>query len=275
MKKILIIEDDLILLNLLKGKIIKTGYNVISVEKGSLALKTIEEEKPDLILLDLFLPDMNGLAILEEIRNDAPINSIPVIIISNSGEQFELSKAQKLGIADYLIKTEFDPQEVMDKVNNFFSQNFPQGQNAEKEETQNASYENQAIDYSTNSKIKVMIVEDDKFLRELISQKIVKEGMDIVLATSAEEAEVAVKKEKPTIILLDIILPGQNGLDFLKMIKSVPALSDIPVIILSNLGEEKERETAKNLGVKRFLVKAMYTPNEIMKEIKKVLEESH
>ncbi len=275
MKKILIVEDDLILLNLLKDKLIKAGFNVVTVEKGSLVLHTIEEERPDLVLLDLVLPDMNGLDILEEIRNNVLLVSVPVMIVSNSGEHFEIDKAQKLGVSGYLIKTEFDPQEVVDKVNNFFNQVPAQKQDAAEEKVKSDfPKENLASDIRIN-KVKVMIVEDDKFLRELISQKIIKEGMDVALAASAEEAEEKIKKEKPTIILLDIILPGKSGFDFLKMTKSVPSLSDIPVIILSNLGEEKERETAINLGAKRFLIKAMHTPNEIMGEIKHVLEESY
>lgn len=274
MKKILIVEDDLVLLNLLKNKLVKTGFEAVSVEKGSLVLKTVEEERPDLVLLDLVLPDADGLSILEEMRNNVLTSSIPVIIVSNSGEQFELSRAQSLGISAYLIKTEFDPQEVVDKINSFFNQNFPLDKNAEKEEVKTVFEESRPANYSAN-KIKVMIVEDDKFLRELLSQKIIKDGMDAVSASSAEEADAAVKKEKPALILLDIVLPGQSGFDFLKMIKSIPLLSDIPVIILSNLGEEKDFETAKNLGAKSFLVKAMHTPEEIVREIKKVLEESY
>lgn len=274
-KNILIIEDDLILLNLLKQKLKIAGYNVFEERNGLSGIYAVEKLNPDLVLLDLILPEADGITVLKNIRENPAIKDTPVIIISNSGQPVEIEEVKKLGISDYLIKTEFDPQELVDKVNNFFGQKFSLDEKTEKEKIKNISYENQTIDYSTNNKIKIMIIEDDKFLRELISQKIVKEGMNVLNAITAEEALDILKKERPQIILLDLILPGISGFDFLKMIKSIPPLSDIPVIILSNLGEEKDRETAKNLGAKSFLVKAMHTPNEIVIEIKKVLNESY
>ncbi|PIZ89422.1 MAG: response regulator, partial [Candidatus Nealsonbacteria bacterium CG_4_10_14_0_2_um_filter_37_10] len=83
---------------------------------GEEGLKTMKEIKPDLILLDIIMPKMGGLEVMEEMAKDEGIKDIPVIVISNSGQPVELDRAQKLGAKDWLIKTEFDPQEVVDKV---------------------------------------------------------------------------------------------------------------------------------------------------------------
>ena len=82
---------------------------------------------------------------------------------------------------------------------------------------------------------KVLVIEDDKFLRELISQKLLKEGYDIAEAVDGEKGIEAVKKEKPALILLDLILPGIDGFEVLARIKADPGTSEIPIIILSNL----------------------------------------
>jgi len=115
-KKVLIIEDEEILLDLLQKKLIKEGYKVSTSRNGEEGLKTMKETKPDLILLDIVMPKMGGFEVMEEMRKDRELNKIPVIIISNSGQPVELDKAKKLGAKDWLIKAEFDPQEVIDKV---------------------------------------------------------------------------------------------------------------------------------------------------------------
>jgi len=115
-KKILIIEDEEILLNLLKSKLSEIGYEVFTAADGLTGLEAIKEIVPDLILLDLIMPKMGGFALLEKRQEDESIQGIPVIIISNSGQPVELEKAKKLGVNDWLIKTEFDPAEVIEKV---------------------------------------------------------------------------------------------------------------------------------------------------------------
>src|SRR3989344_1760936 len=114
---------------------------------------------------------------------------------------------------------------------------------------------------------KILIIEDDKFLRELISKKLVNEGFAIALAVDGEEALKKVKEEKPDLILLDLILPGVDGFEVLAKIKSDPSVLSIPVIILSNLGQEEEIEKGLKLGAVSYLVKAYFTPAEIIEKI--------
>jgi CheY-like chemotaxis protein len=115
-KKILIIEDEEIMLNLLQKKLTKEDYEVSVARDGDEGIRVMKEVKPDLILLDIIMPKMGGFEVMEEMNKDEELKKIPVIIISNSGQPVELDRAQKLGAKDWLIKTEFDPQEVIDKV---------------------------------------------------------------------------------------------------------------------------------------------------------------
>ncbi len=117
-KKILIVEDEEIILNLLQKKLSQEGYEVSVARDGDAGLKMMKQIKPDLILLDIVMPKMGGFEVMEEMGKEPELKKIPIIIVSNSGQPVELDKAKELGAKDWLIKTEFDPQEVVDKVVN-------------------------------------------------------------------------------------------------------------------------------------------------------------
>jgi len=115
-KKLIITEDEEILLNLLDKKLSQMGYDVSIAKDGVEGMEKIEKEIPDLILLDIVMPKMGGFEVMKELQKKNKFSNIPIIIISNSGQPVELDLAQKLGARDWLIKTDFDPQEVIDKV---------------------------------------------------------------------------------------------------------------------------------------------------------------
>lgn len=115
-KKILIVEDEEIMYSLLQKKLSQEGYEVSVAKDGEEGLTKMKEEKPDLILLDIIMPRKSGFEVMEEMKKDRDLRDIPVIVISNSGQPVELDKAKELGAKDWLIKTEFDPQEVIQKV---------------------------------------------------------------------------------------------------------------------------------------------------------------
>lgn len=118
---------------------------------------------------------------------------------------------------------------------------------------------------------KILIVEDDKFLRELLARKLQEEKLDIVQAIDGEEGIKKAEEELPDLLLLDLILPGINGFEVLKKLKENPKTSNIPVIVLSNLGQKEDVERALSLGAKDYLIKANFTLDEIFDKIKKYL----
>lgn len=119
---------------------------------------------------------------------------------------------------------------------------------------------------------KILIIEDDKFLRELIAQKLLKEGYDVIWAIDGEEGVKKAIEEKPDLVLLDLILPGIDGFEVLAKIKEDSVISEAPVIILSNLGQKDDVERGINLGASDYLIKAHFTPAEIIGKIKSVLK---
>jgi len=116
MKKILLIEDDKFLRELMVKKLLTMDYDVTSAVDGESGLSMIKEVKPDVVLLDLILPGINGFEVLEKAKQDPEIADIPVIILSNLGQKEDIERGQKLGAADFMIKAHFTPQEVVNKI---------------------------------------------------------------------------------------------------------------------------------------------------------------
>lgn len=117
----------------------------------------------------------------------------------------------------------------------------------------------------------ILIIEDDKFLRELISRKLIGEGFKIDEAIDGEEGLKKIKESKPDLVLLDLILPGLDGFEVLERIKDDSSTASVPVLILSNLGQKDEIERGLSLGAVDFLVKAHFTPEEIVAKMKEIL----
>lgn len=118
---------------------------------------------------------------------------------------------------------------------------------------------------------KIILVEDDPFLRSLMMIKLQKEGFNVTEAFDGEDGLKKVGELKPSLVLLDLILPGINGFDVLQKLKSDNATSYIPVIILSNLGSRTDVEKGLKLGAYDFMIKAHFTPEEIVEKVKNAL----
>ncbi len=118
MKNILFIEDDEFLRGVINKKLSAEGFNMISAIDGEEGIKKVKEEKLDLVLLDLILPNIDGFTVLEKMKEDAKTSKIPVLILSNLGQKENIEKGIKLGATDYLVKAQFTPEEIVEKVKN-------------------------------------------------------------------------------------------------------------------------------------------------------------
>lgn len=119
MKKILIIEDDIFLNKVLRLKLVQENFEVIQVYDGQEGFKKIGETKPDLILLDLILPKVSGFEILEKIKHDPETKNIPVIILSNLGQEDDVKRGKSLGADDYLVKANWSLEDVVKKMKKY------------------------------------------------------------------------------------------------------------------------------------------------------------
>lgn len=253
-KKILIIEDEKSLIDTLSKKLKNEGYEVFVAYDGKEGLESIAEKKPDLIMLDMLMPNIDGYGVLEKMREEN--NKIPIIIISNSGQPVDVDRALKLGAKDYLVKAELDLDEIMEKVKNCIDNNSSSN-----------------LDCPPGSK-KILIVEDDEFLRQLCAKKMNQMNFCVDMAVDGIKGYEKIIKGKPDLVLLDIIMPGMEGFDVLKKVREDKdeEIANIPIIMLSNLGQESDIEKAMQLKASDYLIKAHFTTDEIVEKVKKYLK---
>ncbi len=118
-KKILLIEDDPFLGSLLGNRFKKEGIEAIIVKNGNEAIKLLKAQPFDLALLDIILPGKSGFEVLEEIKTDPQISKVPIVIISNLGQESDIIKGKELGAVDYIVKAKISIDEMVRRVREF------------------------------------------------------------------------------------------------------------------------------------------------------------
>jgi len=122
------------------------------------------------------------------------------------------------------------------------------------------------------SQRKILIVEDDGFLIQMYATKLEMEGFKVVAAIDGEKALRLIKRELPDLILLDLLLPKKDGFQVLEELKRDEAVKNIPVVVLSNLGQKEDIDRCFELGAKDYLIKAHFVPSEVIAKIKTFFE---
>ncbi len=118
-KKVLIAEDEKAIREILETKLKASGYNVVTCSDGVQCAETVSNEKPDLILLDIIMPKMNGLDVLKELSKLDWIKNIPIIILSNKSDYNTQHEAWYYGVKVYLVKAETSLEDVLNRVKQF------------------------------------------------------------------------------------------------------------------------------------------------------------
>lgn len=116
-KKILIVEDDVFIRDIYQVKFSQEGFDVTTAENGLEAVKKLELSVPDIMLLDIIMPYMDGMEVLKKIKSNDAWKEIPIIMLTNISEKEKVNEGMEQGVNDYLIKSHFTPSEVVQKVN--------------------------------------------------------------------------------------------------------------------------------------------------------------
>ena len=115
-KKILLIEDDSMISSMYKTKFEADGFEVFVADNGVIGLELAKKEKPDIIMLDVILPQLDGFSVLDQIKKDETIKNVPVIMLTNLGTEEDKKKGETMGALDYLVKASLTPGQVSEKI---------------------------------------------------------------------------------------------------------------------------------------------------------------
>ncbi len=118
-KKLLVIEDDKMINSMYKTKLEQEGYTVLTAEDGASGLEMALQQKPDLIMLDVIMPQLDGFSVLQQLRENPGMKKTPIILLTNLGTDEDMSKGQKLGATDYWVKANLTPAQVSEKIKQY------------------------------------------------------------------------------------------------------------------------------------------------------------
>lgn len=270
-KLIVLIEDEEIISSLLTKKLGEAGYAIKVAPNGIEGIRLVTELHPVLLLLDMMLPGRDGFWVMEELGRQGIMPALPVVVISNSGQPVEVERALQLGARDYLIKVNFDPQEVLAKVKTVLS-----APPAVDKESSRASPPHATVPSMTGGdplrRAHLLIIEDDLFILDMLKNKLEQACGKVSIAHDTDEATPILAAGPIDLLLLDILLPKKDGFTFLKELKNSPEYKTIPVVILSNLGQKEERERGLALGAVDYIIKADSSPLEIINRSREILK---
>lgn len=123
MAKILFIEDDPLIVKIYTTRLSADGYEVLSAENGEAGLKIAEESLPDLVVLDIMMPKMDGFGVLEKLRHHPKFTKVPILVYSNLAKEEEMARAEKMGATEFIVKANLSPTEMIEKIKHYLNKN--------------------------------------------------------------------------------------------------------------------------------------------------------
>ena len=243
-KTVLIIDDDPTVSELMKRQLLKENYKVIVAPNGKEGIRLARDIRPDVITLDILMPEMDGWSVLRTLKADPKVSDIPVIMASILDEK---NKGFSLGAADFLSKP-VQKEYLMKSIRNLIGD---------------------------KENLKICLIEDDDSLRFTIKEILEKQGVKIIEAENGKLGMKVLEKEeiKPDLILLDLMMPVMNGFEFLKKIRETE-LNSIPILVLTGAELSEDEKTFLSGETHRILEKSDDTLSTIVNEVGNVLKAS-
>jgi CheY-like chemotaxis protein len=236
-ERILIIEDELDQILMMKMRLEANGYEVFKALDGEDGLEKAREVKPDLIILDLILPKIDGNEVCRRLKENPETKKIPVIIITAYGLSNLKEQCFAHG-ADDCMRKPYISEELLAKIKS-----------------------NLAKAKKMQAKSRVLVVDDEPDFLKMIKVRLEANNYEVITASNGKEAIEKFKSEKPAMVLLDIIMPGLDGIKVLESIRKMN--KKIPVFIVTAFSGKERFRLANQLGASGIIIKTSDLKNEI------------
>lgn len=237
---VLVIDDDPNIHDLLKRLLQRQGFKVNGVQSGREGLKQAREIKPDVIILDVMMPEMDGWNVLSALKNDSVLSEIPVVMLSMIEDKH---MGFALGAADYLTK----PID-RDKLSNMLRK-----------------YRKSSEDSL------VLVVEDEEGIRQFMRALLEREGWAVMEAGNGQQALDQVREKRPSLILLDLMMPEMDGFEFVAHLREVVEWKDIPVVVITAMELTANDYKRLNGNVTKIMRKGSYEQDQLMADVRQLV----
>jgi PAS domain S-box-containing protein len=223
-KTVLVVDDEANIRRFIRHELSARGHCVIEASGGKEAVDLARKHLPDLITLDIAMPDLNGLDVTAVLKNDPQTSKIPILIISVIEDK---QKAYTLGANDYITKP-ISIDVLLQRVNHLLGEN----------------------------RSKILITDDDQHLARSVEFELKKRGFTTFCASSGKQALEAVDSLRPDLILLDIVMPEMDGYEVIKQLKNRADTRNIPIIIMTGIDIDGGRVKALSIGAAEYIQKS-------------------
>lgn len=239
---LLVIDDDPSARELINRFMLKEGYTVYTADDGEMGLKMAREIRPDVITLDVMMPRMDGWSVLNALKSDPQLASIPVVMLTMVSDQ---NMGYALGAADYVTKP-IDRDRLV-RILKRYECSLP------------------GCD--------ILVVDDEPQIREIIERTMQKEGWNVQQAQDGVEALDIVRQKPPQLILLDLMMPRMDGFEFLSELRKLPIGRDLPVIVVTAMDLSSGDHQRLNGSVEQILQKGAYSQDQLLIEVRELVKE--
>lgn len=265
MPKILFVEDDPFIAEIYKKKFQASGLEFTHVETGKSALNAASNDRYDLVLLDLVIPEMNGKEVLKELRENGRYDrSLKVVVFSNLSGPEDREECTRLGADGFIPKAEFTPSEVIEEIWRFL------GSVPEEEATAGPGAEAE----SGTGKKRILFIEDEDIFVDMFGRRLRDEGYEVVARTDGSSGLEAALAGGFDMLITDIMLPGVGGEEIVSRLRQTEGGKTVPIIVLSASADEERLDAiAKRDMVDRVFLKTRSTPSDLASAVNEVFLE--
>jgi two-component system alkaline phosphatase synthesis response regulator PhoP len=247
---VLLVDDDPDILETMKAVLESRPYRLATARDGQQCLARVQEEPPDLILLDMLMPRMDGFAVIKELHSDPRYAGIPVVVLTTLLEdaayrRYELETGRSMEVQAYLEKPT-PPAELLRLVGSIVDQPY------------------------------IIVADDDPDILEAMSTILRSGPYRIGTARDGDAALALVRKRQPDLLVLDLLMPKKDGFAVIRELRADPGTADVPILVLTTVVEDASRrryalETGRDMAVQAYLQKPA-PPAELMRVVAELLE---
>ena len=240
---ILVIEDNALNLKLVRDLIKIHKHRVVDAPNAEIGFELARSHEPDLILMDIELPGISGIEATRRIRNDAKLKDIPVVALSANAMQEDKDEALAAGCNDYITKP-LNIKAFPDMLNRYLPKK---------------RLSSVPPPRPTNDHL-ILVVDDDPLNIKLLAAQLLSKGYRVMTASDGEMALAKIEETPPDLILLDIMMPGIDGYEVTRRLKTNPETKEIPIILVTALTEDSEKKKGLEAGADEFINKPVNYP---------------
>jgi two-component system cell cycle response regulator len=242
-RTVLVIEDDHLNMKLMRSLLGLGGYRMLEAAEAETGLRLAAEHRPDLILMDVHLPGLDGLTATRRLKQDPTLAAIPVIALTGLAMEGDREKALEAGCQDYITKP-INTRSFLDSLGTML---VPQANTARAAPVSPAA--------ANRPYSKILVVDDDPMNVKLVGAILSRDGYDCLNAYGGAEALALARQQAPDLIMLDIMMPEIDGYQVTRELKRDSATADIPVIVITALNGTEDKVRALDCGADEFLTK--------------------